>query len=396
MKAIYKRLIAVVAMCVILVLAATFVTKHTLFDSDETTKKVEESTEEIEVNVKDLSADMIFWYDDASYTSFFERAANAYYEDTGKIVCVQYIDSLDYLEDIYQGTMADSVYPDVYLLSGEELEEAYLYGLAAFNTSEDVYKNAVAENAVVASSYNEKMYAYPLSYNTSLFVYQNDYFETAPTSLEDIINYSNENEPPENVEYLLEWDINDPFYDFPIISNSVNFERTEARKLSITYNETLYNSDLEFLQGMLESFSVDAATVSEESIISNFLNGETLCAILDTDAMAELSGYAYNYTELLKLNDSLPVQACALTDLVIVNEFAKDTAGAAEFAEYLTLTMSEELHGMSGHYSVKLSDDANDMEKVAYSAYENSILAPNSQDARDFWVKLKETIAQYF
>ena len=58
--------------------------------------------------------------------------------------------------------------------------------------------------------------------------------------------------------------------------------------------------------------------------------------------------------------------------------------------------MSGELHGLGGHYSVKLSEDADEKEQIAYQAYENAIPVPDSQDAKEFWVTLKETISQYF
>jgi arabinogalactan oligomer/maltooligosaccharide transport system substrate-binding protein len=51
---------------------------------------------------------------------------------------------------------------------------------------------------------------------------------------------------------------------------------------------------------------------------------------------------------------------------------------------------------MSGHYSVFLSQTADDAEKTAYQAYEDAVLLPDSQDAKDFWVGLKEKIAEYF
>ena len=51
---------------------------------------------------------------------------------------------------------------------------------------------------------------------------------------------------------------------------------------------------------------------------------------------------------------------------------------------------------MSGHYSVFLSQNADVAEKTAYHAYEDAVLLPDSQDAKDFWVGLKEKIAEYF
>ena len=308
----------------------------------------------------------------------------------------EYQDSMDYMDAVYTATMQGETFPDIYMIGSDELEEAYLYGLAAENTASDIYESTVASNAVTASTYKEKMYAYPLSYNTCLFVYKNGYFETEPETLQAIIDYSIDNEPPENVQYLLEWDVNDAFYDFPFISNSVSFVKDEVETMQVNYDEDLYNEDLEFFSQILESFSIDAATVTEESVISDFNEGKTICAIVDSDSLAKLEGTDHEIRELLALNDTLQTSSAALTDLVVVNDFSGKKENAADVAEYVTLTMSGELHGLGGHYSVKLSEDADEREQTAYQAYENAIPVPNSQDAKEFWVTLKETISQYF
>ena len=51
---------------------------------------------------------------------------------------------------------------------------------------------------------------------------------------------------------------------------------------------------------------------------------------------------------------------------------------------------------MTGHYSVFESADADATEQTAYETYETAVLAPDSLNAKDFWVDLKETIAKYF
>lgn len=76
------------------------------------------------------------------------------------------------------------------------------------------------------------------------------------------------------------------------------------------------------------------------------------------------------------MNDTLQTSSAALTDLVVVNDFSEKKEKAADFAEYVTLTMSGELHGLGGHYSVKLSEDADEKEQIAYQAYENAIPVP--------------------
>lgn len=38
--------------------------------------------------------------------------------------------------------------------------------------------------------------------------------------------------------------------------------------------------------------------------------------------------------------------------MIVVNDYTKDSAAAADFAQFVTVGMADELHGLSGHYSV--------------------------------------------
>ena len=83
----------------------------------------------------------------------------------------------------------------------------------------------------------------------------------------------------ENVEYLLEWDVNDAFYDFPFVGNSVTFEKTAPETMNVAYDEDLYQKDLEYFETILGSFSLDINSVSMDSILVTFLKAgkNTLC-----------------------------------------------------------------------------------------------------------------------
>lgn len=342
-------------------------------------------------------ADLCFWYDDASYETYLKEAAAVYYEKENILVELVYSDAFDYVGGIYEKTMENGAFPDAYLLSGEELEKAYFYGVAGINEKEEAYEGVVAENAVAASSYKEKMYGYPLSYNVCLFAYHNQFFETAPESLQAIIDYSDDNEPEENVSYLLEWDVYDPFFGFPFVSESVEIQKNETGVMEVVYDEEMLHTSMTFLKESLESFSVPIETVSEQSVIEDVLGGVTLCAIVDSDSLCQLSGAdAYEIMEFPRLNDTLDAKSAALTDMVLVNDFSKKKEKASDFATYLTLEKSKDLWRTTGHYSVLLRSDADAREQIAYQAYENAILAPNAYDAGGFWVNLKEMITQYF
>lgn len=341
-------------------------------------------------------ADLCFWYDDVSYEPYFIQAAIAFYEETGIAAELLYRADVDYVGSIYDATMEAEAFPDVYLLSGEELEKAYLYGVAAVNTNLDAYSTA-AENAVKAAYYREDCYGYPLSYNVSLFVYNNQFFAEKPTSLQAVLDYSDENEPTENVEYLLEWDVYDPFFAFPLVSECVAFHKEEAKPLEVLYEEERLEASLTFLNESLESFSIPIDTVTEASVLSDVLNGVTLCAIVDSDSMQQLAAAdAYEVIEIPALNDTLSAKSAALTDMLIVNDFSEKQEAAAAFAQFLTLEQSKRLWELTGHYPVQLFETADAKEQTAYRAYENAVLVPNSQDAAGFWIDLKELLMDSF
>lgn len=339
-------------------------------------------------------ADLRFWYDDASYDLYFTTMAANYYDETGILVALNYVDTMDYVGDIYDATMKDGDYPDAYLLSGEELEKAHLYGVAGVNKIAATYSGIVATNAITASKCHGKMYGYPLSFNVCLLAYNKQYFATAPESLQAIIDYSDENEPDENVQYLLEWDAYDPFFGFLFVSESVVLNTDGIGVLEASYDEALLEQSLLFLEESLASFSLPLDTVTEESVILDVLNGVTLCAIVDSDAMVELYDSPYDIAQFPRLNEELDAQSAALTDMIIVNDYTEKRAAASDFAKYLTLDNYGSVWEMTGHYPVQLQPGGDTKARVAYQAYEKAIPAPNSQDAGGFWIHIKDIVTE--
>ncbi len=392
-----KKIQSALAVSILLIAGAQMAARQPVYESE--TEKTQEVTEESAGAAKtyeEAESDLLFWYADASYDSFFRRAAEDYYAQTGRKVSVEYKTTTDYIGEIYDETIQDGTFPDVYLLSGENLEEAYLYGLVSVNQYPKEYEEKAAGTALLAASYEERLLGYPLSYNVCVFVYREDYFDKEPESIQQIIAYSKENEPPENVKYLMEWEVSDPFYDFPFVANSVSFDKEERESMKVSYDETLYQEDLAFFEEMLGAFSLDYEQVTGESVIVDFKEGETLCAIVGSDYLSGLSGETFGVMEVPALKENLPSKTCENTRLVVVNDFSQKGDMAAEFARFLTIEEANLLREESGHYSVILKEDADEVEKTAYAAYETAVLAPDSMDAKDFWMTLKENIRKYF
>ena len=393
-----RSILATSIIGLLLIILAIGVSKNFIFESkkEETKHETILTAEEKYQLAMNKETDLVFWYDDATYETYFYNAAISFYEEKGLVVKPCYIDEIDYVGSIYDATMKELDFPDAYLLSGEELEKAYLYGVAKENQSGDLFEDVVAKNAIHAATCGETLYGYPLSYNVCLFAYNKEAFQEAPESLQAIIDFSKENEPDENVEYLLEWDVNDPFYNFLFVSESVVVEKTEVGVMKTSYNDALLEASLSFLQESLESFSIPIKTVTEQSVLLDVSNGKTLCAIVDSSSMKAIARSGYEVIPFPKLNDEIGAKTVALTDLIVVNDYSEKAQIADEFARYLCLDFSKQLWGLSGNCSVKLQENATNLEKISYEVYEEAILSPNSQDEGGFWVDLNNMIKKYF
>lgn len=392
-----KKYLSIACVCALLIGMAGVVADKEVYQAPKKEQQVEvyvpttiEKYEEALSSEKDL----LFWYDDASYENYFTHMAANYYEETGVLVELAYVDTMDYVGAIYDATMHEEHYPDAYLLSGEELEKAHLYGVAGENKMKAAYTGAVANNAITASKCHGKMFGYPLSFNVCLLAYNNQYFETTPESLQAIIDFSKENEPDENVQYLLEWDAYDPFFGFLFLSESVVLNTDGIGVLEASYDEALLEQSLLFLEECLSDFSLPLDTVTEESVISDVMNGVTLCAIVDADSMSQLADLPYDIAEFPRLNEELDAQSAALTDMIIVNDYTEHYEAACAFAKYVTLDNYSSVWELTGHYPVQLQQADDVKARVAYQAYEKAIPAPNSQDAGGFWIHIKDMITE--
>ncbi len=120
------------------------------------------------------------WYSDPDLESYVSSAAVSFGETEGVRVIPVLKTTSTLLQDVYEATMdPEQKTPDAYVINNDELEQAYLSGLATEiqNKSGMINEAWYPLTALSAVTYHMKMVAYPFYYETSILVYNKDYIE---------------------------------------------------------------------------------------------------------------------------------------------------------------------------------------------------------------------------
>lgn len=336
--------------------------------------------------------EVTLWYTDASLTDYFETCARQYYGKTGVAVDVILKDSLGFVETVYQTSMDDTGYPDIYMIQNDSLGKAWLYGLAAENEDADAFAAGYAANAVTASSCDGKMYAYPLTFRTTVFVYQTSAFAETPASIQSILDLAETSEIGIMAGNLIEWDVTDEFYGFPFVGSSLSFEIQDGGKLCVNCDEELYQKELTYYQGLADTVAIDTETITRQQVLDDFSSGATLSAIMDSEDLSRISGIDYQVGRLPAMNEELSMKGCSYTELLVVNDFSREQKKAADFAAYVTTECAKDLEPETGHISVKSDAVTAERSRVIYSQYEDSAPIPNTMDVEEFLRELKNKL----
>lgn len=124
---------------------------------------------------------LYLWYTDEALTDYLGSVALSYseYQDEVRVVPV-FSSGLEYLETINQASLHTDEVPDLYIISNDSLEKAYLAGLASeLRVPQDAAEpeSILPQAAVRAVTYQDKMIAYPFYFETSTLLYNKTYLE---------------------------------------------------------------------------------------------------------------------------------------------------------------------------------------------------------------------------
>ena len=111
---------------------------------------------------------LYLWYTDEALTPYLSGAAVTYNENHNIRVVPVLESGLEYLENINASSLESNA-PDLYILSHDSLEKAYLAGLAGEVAPPEDFsmENTYIDTGIKAATYKDKVIAYPFYFETS-------------------------------------------------------------------------------------------------------------------------------------------------------------------------------------------------------------------------------------
>lgn len=309
---------------------------------------VREETENPFLQHKDT---LYLWYTDEALTDYLSSAAVAYNEKYNVRIVPRLTTGRDYLEELNEHSLSMEEMPDLYIVSNDSLEKAWLSGLASEIRDHAGIADTLSypQTALDAVTYKGKMIAYPFYYETSILLYNKTYLEqyaqyqieaekdaaegeaamaaieeasvqelengevaTAdteavseqivsaeeiekrvqeylPENMDELLLFADGYDAPEAMESIFKWDVTDIFYSY-FFSGKYVVVGGEAG--DDTNNIDIYNQNamdcLKVYQNLNQFFSIDTEEVEYADIIKEFMEGKILYTIATSDAVATL------------------------------------------------------------------------------------------------------------
>jgi len=291
------------------------------------------------------------WYTDENLTDYLNSAAVAYNEKYNVRVVPHLTTGRDYLEELHAYSIEEEEVPDLYIVSNDSLEKAWLSGMASEIQDEKgiCTTEYFPQTALDAVTYKGKKVAYPFYYETSVLLYNKTYLEQLaenmiqaekdaaegeaameaanaasdeelengqvetegennavtdeelraeierrveemiPKNMDDLLTFAVSNDVPEGVESIFKWDVTDIFYSY-FFSGKYMIVGGEAGDR--TENIDIYNQNtidcLKVYQNLNQFFSIDTKQVDYADIIQEFMDGKILYTIATSDAVPTL------------------------------------------------------------------------------------------------------------
>lgn len=396
---------------------------------------------------------LVIWYTDDSLSDFMEAACVAYNEMYSVRVVPKLQSGDEYLEQVNKASIEDDAMPDLYVITNDMLERAYLGGLAHIVDTDVVNQNHFSTAALQAVTYRGNPVAYPFYFETSAMLYNRTYLfnmaqnqimaedstepdeeqsaeedeaseeveenpeadmtpeerieyriqQSLPDTFDELMEFADTYDAPMEVETVFKWDVKDIFYNYFFVGNYINIggENGDDPSVIDIYNMNTITA-LTLYQDLNQFFSFDYEDISYESVLREFIEGKMVFTTATSDAIkvleqAKADGefeYDYGVMRLPQLSDNLTTRSMSVTNTVVVNGYTEKKETAASFAKFLTIFKAPELYNMSGKLSACNTvtyDDAAAQEFV--NVYADSKPVPKMMATSNYWLQAEITFS---
>lgn len=287
------------------------------------------------------------WYTDDSLTPYLQSRAVAYAESNDDVrIEPVLVSGLEYLEEINRASVDMDNYPDLYIITNDSLEKAYLAGLA-MEVDEDgqfLTGSIFPEAALNSVTYEGKKIAYPFYFETSSLIYNKTYLEnmavetmqseidtaegeaaqaaaeeassegeledaatsdvsteitqgmideavaeSLPLTISDILKFAESYNAPEQVEAVFEWDVTDIFYNYFFVGNYMNVggdAGDDVNQIDIYNTDTI--SCMKIYQQLNQFFAIDPESIDYNQVVQDFINGKVVFTVATTDIIKKI------------------------------------------------------------------------------------------------------------
>jgi len=436
-----KRMVSVL-LCAVLVGWTFYVSKTQVLFADD-----------LDASANDKDS-LVVWYTDETLTDYLSAASVSFNEQYGIRVIPRLQSSDNYLEEINRASINDEGAPDLYLITNDMLERAYLSGLAYKIQDDDnmVSKEYFPEAAIDAVTYKEKIVAYPLYFETSALIYNRSYLDemarnqvlaetsaepgeeiitadteglteeereyyslseeervqyriehSIPKTFDELMEFADTCDPPSTVETIFKWDVKDIFYNYFFVGNYVNVGGPSGdtkEKIDIYNMDAI--SALQVYQDMNQFFSFDYEDITYESVLNEFIEGKLVFTTATSDAISKIQQakedglfeYDFGAAEIPDLNDILTSRSMSVTNTVAINGYSEKKQAANEFARYLTIEYANRMFDMTGKLAAALNVSYDFVVFDAFvNEYADSIPVPKLMAASNYWLMAEITFA---
>ncbi len=359
------------------------------------------------------------WYTDDALTDYLNGVCVAYTDSQNEYrVEPTLIDDTDYLQKIYDASVADEDYPDLFLASNDMLERLWLSGLATEVADTEHFgdNHTFCEAAIDAVTYQSKVIAYPMSFEAAAFLYNVDYLqsmadnagqtleETVPQTMVDVITLANDYDAPEDVTAVLKWDVSDIFYNYCFLGNYMDIGGQygdDTSQLHV-YNQQLI-SCLQVYQQLNQFFSIDSSSDDYDSVIQDFAAGKIVFTLATSDSVKKIAQYEkengttinYGVTQIPDLTSDLKTKTLSITNCLVINGYSDQQEAANAFAQYLLFDGMGDFFDRTGKASALAAYSYSDDHMTGfYDAYTDSAPITKLRSASNFWMLLENTFSK--